>query len=268
MKFQIDHDLHIHSGLSLCSNDPQQNPEAILNYARSNGLRTVCIADHYWDESIPGASGWYAMQNTAHITAALPLPQAEGIDFLFGCETEWDRFNTLAIGREMMEKLDFIVVPLTHFHMKGYTLFDGQRESAQTLAKAWLDRLDIFLSRDLPFHKMGLAHLTTYGIDIDSWENYIAALNCIPQAELERVMRRAAKAGVGIELNACDMKCSDADLEAVLRIYRAAKTAGCKFYLGSDAHHPEEFGGVSAYFALAIDTLGLTEDDKLPIVRL
>ena len=262
MKYIIDNDLHIHSQLSSCSRDPEQNPEALLAYALKNGLTTICIADHYWDERIPGASNWYSKQNTEHVLASLPLPQADGVRFLFGCETEWDRFNTLAIGREMMEKLDFIVVPLTHFHMKGYTLFDGQRESAQTLAKAWLDRLDIFLSRDLPFHKMGLAHLTTYGIDIDSWENYI------PQAELERVMRRVAKAGVGIELNACDMKCSDADLEAVLRIYRAAKAAGCKFYLGSDAHHPEEFGGVSAYFALAIDALGLTEDDKLPIVRL
>ena len=34
MKFIIDHDLHIHSQLSLCSGIPEQTPKAILEYAK------------------------------------------------------------------------------------------------------------------------------------------------------------------------------------------------------------------------------------------
>ena len=38
MKFQIDHDYHIHSKLSSCSRDPEQTNERILQYAKENGL--------------------------------------------------------------------------------------------------------------------------------------------------------------------------------------------------------------------------------------
>lgn len=265
MKYIIDNDLHIHSQISSCSRDPEQTPEALLAYAVKNGFTTICIADHYWDERIPGASNWYSKQNTEHVLASLPLPQAEGVRFLFGCETEWNRFNTIGISREMMEKMDFIVLPLTHFHMKGFTLFEEQLATPETRAKAWCDRMDVFLSQDLPFHKIGLAHLTCGLIWKDDRENYLATLNAIPQSELERIFTRAAAAGVGIELNADDMNYPDEDADTVLRMYRIAKEKGCKFYLGSDAHHPRQLETAPARFARAIDALGLTEDDKFHV---
>ena len=46
MRFQLDHDYHIHSQLSLCSNDPNQNTENILHIAENLGLRQICLADH------------------------------------------------------------------------------------------------------------------------------------------------------------------------------------------------------------------------------
>ena len=46
---------------------PLQTTENILRYALDNGLKTICVTDHYWDETIPGASGWYAPQNTAQL---------------------------------------------------------------------------------------------------------------------------------------------------------------------------------------------------------
>ena len=88
MKYIIDNDMHIHSKLSLCSNDPEQTCENILSRAKENGLKTICITDHFWDESVDGASNWYKKQNCQHIAEAKPLPQTEGIRFLFGCETE------------------------------------------------------------------------------------------------------------------------------------------------------------------------------------
>lgn len=50
MRFQLDYDLttiyHIHSQLSLCSKDPEQNLENILRIAKDLGLRPICLADH------------------------------------------------------------------------------------------------------------------------------------------------------------------------------------------------------------------------------
>lgn len=59
MRFQIDHDLHIHSLISPCAgNDPRQTKEVILSYGICSDLRLLCIADHIWDEKSPTASKW------------------------------------------------------------------------------------------------------------------------------------------------------------------------------------------------------------------
>ena len=42
---------------------------------------------------------------------------------------------------------------------------------------------------------------------------------------------------------------------------------GCKFYLGGDAHSPEEFAPRKEEFRLLIDALDLTEEDKFPFVK-
>ena len=84
-------------------------------------------------------------------------------------------------------------------------------------------------------------------------------------AELERVFSKAAELGVGIELNQYDMNWRNGEEDAVLRIYRAAKRMGCKFYLGTDAHHPDAFEKSKTIFERAIDKLELTEDDKYHI---
>ena len=52
MRFKFDSDLHIHSKISLCSGDERQTGERILQYAKDNGLKTVCITDHFWDENV------------------------------------------------------------------------------------------------------------------------------------------------------------------------------------------------------------------------
>ena len=75
MKFNFDHDYHIHSYLSNCSNDPNQNPKTILEYAKQNNLSELCITDHFWDENVDGASDWYgAHHKFAQISKIRPLP--------------------------------------------------------------------------------------------------------------------------------------------------------------------------------------------------
>ena len=92
MRFRIDHDYHIHSFLSPCSGDPAQTAQRILQYAKENGLRSICVTDHYWDAAVPCPnSSWYPKQNFDLISQIKPLPQEEGIEFLFGCEGEQGR---------------------------------------------------------------------------------------------------------------------------------------------------------------------------------
>ena len=43
---------------------------------------------------------------------------------------------------------------------------------------------------------------------------------------------------------------------------KIAKDCDCKFYFGSDAHHPAPFAKVRAVFERAIDLLDLRESDK------
>ena len=111
MRYVFDNDLHIHSQLASCSGDSEQTVERILEYAKSNGLRTICLTDHFWDETVPskagdcGWFGWYAQQNTAHIRQALPLPQSEGIRFLF--EGHSDGFRLCVLERRCPAEILF-----------------------------------------------------------------------------------------------------------------------------------------------------------------
>ncbi len=261
MRFVPDHDLHIHSYLSLCSGDPAQNPAAILAYGEENGLKTLCMTDHMWDQAVPGASEWYAAQSYERTREVLPLPQSENVKFLFGCETEMDKNMVIGISRKTAEELDFIIVPTTHLHMDGFTL-NGD-EDARELAALWVRRFDALLDSDLPFEKTGVAHLTCPLI----WRNrYLEVLEAIPDDEYHRLFERSAKAGLGIELNFSVFNMTPAGAETVLHPYRIAKEEGCKFYLGRDAHHPKELQSAMKVFNAAIDLLDLKEDDKIPLL--
>ena len=257
MRYIADHDLHIHTQLSLCSGDPAQNKESILQYGLDNGLTTLCLTDHMWDSRVPGASGWYQKQSYEYITQALPLPESDKVRYLFGCETDLDRFLTVGVSPEIMKKLDFIIIPTTHLHMHGFTL-DGS-EGVEERAKLWCDRLEAVLDMDLPFHKVGIAHLTC---SLMYREHYIEVLKTIPESEYRRLFKKAAEKGVGIELNFPSLNLNDETREPTLLPYRIAKEEGCKFYFGSDAHHPQELAKAKENFENIIDLLGLEESDK------
>ena len=114
---------------------------------------------------------------------------------------------------------------------------------------------------DLPFHKVGIAHLLC-GL-MSKPDDLLNTMQRISLLEAERLFKKAAKLGVGIEINADDVKhFEDETREISLRIFQIAKECGCKFYLGSDAHHPGDFETCNERFAKAIDLLGLTQQDK------
>ncbi len=262
MRFIADHDLHIHTQLSLCSGDTEQTPQAILEYGLENGFKTLCLTDHMWDARVPGASEWYQRQPYERIIKSLPLPQAKGVRYLFGCETDLDRQVTLGIAPETLEKLDFCIIPTTHLHMNGFTV-EGTEDAAQR-ARLWVERLDKVLDMDLPFHKIGIAHLTC---SLIFKKHYLEVLNLLTDDEYHRLFAKAAKTGVGIELNFPSLRLTEEEVEPNLRPYRIAKAEGCKFYFGSDAHHPADLKEAKGNFEHTIDLLDLKEEDKFAFLN-
>lgn len=263
MRFQVDHDYHIHSHLSLCSGDPEQTTARILRYARENGLKEVAVTDHFWDDLVPCPWEWYAKQNFAHVAESLPLPQEDGIRFLFGCEAElWGMGMTLGITNETINKFDFVIIPTTHLNV-----CEVKTDTPAFRAQIWYDRFLNVLDRDLPFYKIGIAHLTCPLISsYNPFEDHIRVFKCLTDDRYHECFEKSAAKGVGIELNLPPLaQYSKEDLETILRPYRIAKEEGCRFYLGSDAHTPATFNTIIRQFNDLVDLLGLTEDDRFVI---
>ena len=258
MRFVCDHDLHIHTYVSMCSNDPNQTPERILRYAAQNGLKTVCLTDHYWDETVPSPHGTGAGLNTERISSSLPLPKKEGVRFLFGAETDMDLDFTIGVGPQMARELDFIVVPLNHLHLEGFTC-RGDEDAAER-AKLIVRRFEALLGSDLPFHKVGIAHFTD-GLIYHRGKN-TDVLNLIPDPEYRRLFRRAAELGIGVELNMQAHEMTWENDRDELRIYLLAREEGCKFYYGSDAHGVGVLERSKQNAEKIVDLLDLQEEDK------
>ena len=265
MKF--DHDYHIHSVLSECSSDPAETSERILEYAKRFGLKRICVTDHFWDEAVDGASDWYKAQNLAHISQIKPLPECEGIEFLFGCETDIDKYMTLGISLPCFDNFDFVIIPTTHLHMTGFTISAEDKGDNQRIAELWIERFDRLLDMPLPFHKIGIAHLACTLINNRSHEDYLDSLSRIPDEDMVRLFTKAARCGCGIEINAFDVDVKDDEVDTVYRMFRIAKSCGCKFYYGSDAHHPSELESSAPKFERAARLLGLTDNDRFEIRR-
>ncbi len=262
MKYIIDHDFHIHSFLSLCSEDENQTKEAILAYAKKNGLKKICLTDHVWDTKICSFTGdhFYAYQTIPHIKQSLPLPQDPDVEFYFGCETDMDKFLRVGMARESFDEFDFVIIPTTHMHMGGFVV-EWEDDTVERRAELYIKRLDTLLDMDLPFEKIGIAHLTCNCIG-NTREQQFQILQAIPDAELYRVFDRIAKSGAGFELNENLFPYNEEQLEHQKRYYRIAKECGCKFYLGSDAHTNKELEYAMAKFERMVDLFELEESDK------
>lgn len=259
-----DHDLHIHSSLSPCAGAEgiTQTPENILKYAEENNFNTICVTDHFWDETVSGAEGtWYEKQNYERISSVLPLPQSKNVRFLFGCEIEITKDNVIGLAREHYDRFDFVIIPTNHLHQSGITCRGD--EDARERASLWCSRFDLILDRDLPFHKIGVAHLTDSGIM--NGRGALEVISMIPDEEYIRLFRKAYDRGIGIELNCHWLSISDEDMEIHLRPYRIAKEEGCRFYLGSDSHCLKEFENMAKNFEKITNALNLDDRHKFII---
>ncbi|MBE6770753.1 MAG: PHP domain-containing protein [Ruminococcaceae bacterium] len=261
MRYVADHDFHIHSTVSLCCRDDNQTPQAILNYAKENGFNKICITNHFWDEKVKSEAEWIEEHDYSHISSVLPLPKDDNIEFLFGCETDMDFNNVLGVSEERFYAFDFIVVATTHLHLDGNTV-RTKITNPEEAAFHWVDKLENLLLKDLPFNKIGIAHLTTGHI----LKNQTAeTLSLISDATMCSIFSECSRKGVGIELNVKTINMTDEQKEIFLRPYFIAKECGCKFYLGSDSHKTSALATAKSDFEDLITLLNLKETDKFTL---
>lgn len=262
MNFGKLEDLHCHSSLSSCCTDPGMTPKAILAHADKEAYGAVCITDHLWDKKIPGASPWYTAQDLDHVCSSRPLPTGN-VPFYFGCETELPVNGIPALAKENFDLFDFVVIPVNHMHMAGLVRPPGI-DSPEKMARLIEDRLENLLLLDLPFQKIGLAHLTGH---LMYTEGSVAdVIRAMDEQRLLRIFSGYAKAGTGIELNAQSFPQWDTRKADLLKIYQGAKEAGCLFYLASDAHTVPEMDTVSTMLPHVIEALGLTAHHRYHIL--
>ncbi len=262
MRYIADHDFHIHSTVSRCCHDNAQIPETILKYAEEYGLRRICLTNHFWDEAVKSEAEWIEEHDFSHVSSVLPLPQGKNTEFLFGCETDMDFNNVLGIGKERFDAFDFIIVATTHLHLDGNTV----RTKITTPMEAafhWIDKIEKLLEKELPFGKLGIAHLTTGHILKNRTDE---VLSLIPDSTLYSVFDECSRNGAGIELNIKTINMTDKQKEIFLRPYFIAKECGCKFYLGSDSHKTSALTCAKENFENIITQLDLKESDKFSLL--
>ncbi len=272
MRYIPNQDLHIHSQLSPCSGHPEQTTERILRHGVEHGLRHLCLTDHVWDSAVPGGTfysnpgpGTFRWFDLAYNRKALPLPQAEGVTFHFGAEADMDRTATIGMSRKEADALDFIVVPINHMHIIGFPEYPVLSDELQARKETYLARWDALLNADLPFHKMGFAHPTWDGSCRRvgaAWENHLALLDSIPDAVFTDYFAKTEAKGMGVELNVELNLYEVGDFDRMLRVYKLAVNAGCRFYMGSDAHSPSALTRAIPWFERWIDLLNLEEEQK------
>ena len=266
MDFVINQDYHIHTLRSFCSRDPLQTTENILKAAEIDGFWDICITDHFWDEKVPGIEGLSLEQNYKNISKNLPLPESDKVKIHFGCETDLDLRGVLGVDKSSFDKFDFVLVSTTHLHLDGFTV-SPLVNTKEERAKLYVERMEKVLSMDLPFQKICFSHLTVCHILRGKNEDFthLDVIDLIDDKTFKRLFSETAKKGAAVELNFDIRGLSKKDAERTIRPYRIAKSSGCKFCFGSDAHHPSVFKDRRERFTAIKDALSLEESDKYKI---
>ena len=92
--------------------------------------------------------------------------------------------------------------------------------------------------------------------------DHVTLFSMIKDEVYYKAFSRCAEKGLGVELNFNSLAYNTEELNIILRPYKIAKKCGCKFYFGSDAHHPQDFERAKLNFENIVNLLDLQEEDK------
>ncbi len=232
-------DIHVHAAISLCA-QATADPIKYIEYGPVNGLKTIGFSNHYWDEDVNGASPWYKNQNTEHImqiNSQLGDRSSFPIKVLIGCETEYAN-HMLAITPKKAEMLDYVLVPHSHTHMRGFVLpagYEAPEKHADYLVQSFYEVATHKMAKD---YITGIVHpFFPCGEKPDSVSRI---LGNISDAQFYECACAAKENNIDIELNTSCLKTILDDNDAMAeykRFFTQCKRAGCRFFGGSDKHN-------------------------------
>lgn len=263
----VDHDIHVHTVLSACCADPASVPEKILARAAEAGLGTIGFSDHMWDSAVPGASQWYRPQDFAHlceIRRQLPK-ETHGVRVLVGCESEYVGGGRAGITPEVARQLDFVLLPISHVHMKGFVIPESMHRS-EDLAAVMVQRFKEVLELGLA---TGIAHPF---LPVGHCDRADEIIGHISDGAFADCFGRAAELGISIEVTCSFFPgCGEGETpghhdQTFLRVLSLARQAGCVFHFASDAHTLDRIGSVCRLEPY-VRQVGITPEDICPLVR-
>ena len=239
----IDHDLHIHTGLSLCADENVRVKDYVEN-AKTMGIKTLGITNHMWDENIrpcPLNNNRFYVSQTVKYNLEVK-DDLEGLDLgniniLIGAEAEYHPVYGLALTEENAEKFDYIIAPNSHTHitMEKCNYYPYQKH-ADYMIEAYRKILNSKVSK----HILAMAH--PFDAVCCPYNNQIL-YNLITDDCFKDLFIQTAEKGIAIEINtACFPTLKENNIEefAAMRMFKIAKEMGCKFTFGSDAHAKDQ----------------------------
>ena len=227
-------------------------PADYLKLCKTAGITVIGFTDHMWDKAISGASDWYKPQNYESISLVRSMipSETDGIKIMFGCETEYVGGGKIAITPETAAKLDYVLIPPNHFHMKDLVIPSSVTENDEYkkyLIDRFMEVCDINLGVPTgiahPFMPLGIPDANAVLADITD-DEYI---KCFNYAKL------------------CDKSIEIQTQLAVLnnpeynRMIKIACDCDCLFHIGSDSHNMERFNGAHERLGNFLDQLGLSK---------
>lgn len=265
----LKHDIHIHTHLSDCA-DRQAFMRDYIEAARQHNLEIIGFADHAWDESIIGASDWYKPQTYKRLIARrdeLKSIDTTGLKVLLGAEGEYANL-LLGLGDEGKQYVDYVIIPHSHTHMRGFVLPDdcvgNPEKHANYLVKSFIalcrhEKRELFLGIAHPMSPIGMNGMQTEEI-----------FSFISDAMLDECAQAAKEADILLEANLSILKGIPPEASngyCLRRFYDACKRAGCQFFIGSDAHKPASFNNYHADKESLLQLIGLAECDFTTATR-
>ena len=258
---RIEHDFHIHTNLSRCAKEGA-TVEYYIALAKELGLKKIGFSDHFWDDAIEGANGFYRPQNYEHVVQLkekLASVAEKDVKIYFGCEAEYDPVHHgVAVTEETAEKFDFILVPNSHTHMTmPKDCYEPYQKHVDFMVQAYEEILDCNVSRYIT----AMAH--PFEAVCCPYNKYVL-IDMISDDCFKRLFDKTAKKDIAFEINVGTMrKLTDEEIErsSQMRMFKLAAECGCKFIFGSDSHDVGVHQPYMHQVNLIADMLGLKEKD-------
>ena len=269
---KLNHDFHIHTVHSFDA-DANATVNGYVEVAEKTGITKLGFAEHFWDEKIEGAFPFYRQMSFEHTSITkkeIEECKNSDIKLYFGCEVEYNpSLKAPAITEETAQKFDYIIVPNSHSHEtmpKEY--YDNKKRHLDFIMDAYNNIVNCSLNRYITAiaHPFSLVRCPYPCDDL---------IDMVSDDEFKKMFFNTAEKEIAIEINASSVNesimksgCID-ESSSLLRMFRLAKDAGCRFIFGSDAHYLSYFGDLN-YVELinrVAENLEIKEKDIVDIAR-